>query len=81
MSRCPGGGDAVGVVGVDEPVVAVHGCTPVRVLQVVASTGDRPVPSHFALGGHQEGRAVRLDGSASRVDQGKTVGNCVLQTQ
>ena len=59
-------------------MVAVHGGAPVRLLQVVADALHTPVPLDLALGRHQEGRAVRLDGGLGRVDQGQTVGDGVL---
>ena len=72
------GRDAVGVVGVEEAVMAVHGGSPVRVLDVVARSGDGTVPGHLAFRRHEEGRAVGLDGGLGGVDERQAVGDGVL---
>ncbi len=74
----PGSTNAVGKVRRHEAVVAVHGGSPVGVLDVVADACDRPVSRNLALGSHEEVRTIALDDGLGRVNEGKPVGDGVL---
>ena len=59
-------------------MMTIHGCAPVRMLQVVTNTLDTSVSLNFTLGGHQEGWTVWLDGRLGCVNQRQSIGNGIL---